>query len=335
MRFLRAVEKSAMDDTFWESLRQGFTQLRAECAIDLPLKAAGRLTAIWTAPPATNTWRFNYHDGKDGAGNAKRFGWAAESAAARMGFAGSENEAVFYWLDQIKSDAPASHIQTLNEGDEVYSVEILDICGLSADYCRKCHAIEIRGRRTQIKDGVNLTEVPPSRNSPPPTAGSMFQLAELPSEFQRVFETSEVKAELEHAKRAQRFPNNPQIANLFQFPILIQSVFFAFCEEARGAGRSGVWQLARVRQATDAAHSIIYDFYMARERVDWPEEANLKYRNAVWQTTSDEARWHTHLAEMATLGETKQAPAYRLWTQIREIGHVEVFRRGGVLSIHI
>jgi hypothetical protein len=111
---------------------------------------AGRLTAIWTAE-RERKWRLSYHGGKDGNGVAERFTWAAESAAARIGFKGTEGEALSYWLDQIKSKAPESHIRRINfvrgvgEVDEIYSVEILDICGLSADYCR--NAMPIRSDR--------------------------------------------------------------------------------------------------------------------------------------------------------------------------------------------
>ena len=70
-----------MDNNFWESLRLGFMQLRADCAIDPPLNPAGRLTAIWTAK-REQKWRLNYHKGKDGNGVIERFTWAVESASA-------------------------------------------------------------------------------------------------------------------------------------------------------------------------------------------------------------------------------------------------------------
>jgi hypothetical protein len=101
--------EDAMDDNFWESLHQSFMQLRAGCAIDPPLNPAGRLTAIWTAA-GEKKWRLNSHKGKDGNGVIERFTWAAESAAARLGFKGDEIEALSYWLDQIKAKAPESHI---------------------------------------------------------------------------------------------------------------------------------------------------------------------------------------------------------------------------------
>lgn len=147
-----------MGDNFWESLRQGFTQLRAECAIDPRFNSAGRLTAIWCAQPVLNRWSLR-SNGQDGNGVAKRFEWFAESAAAKLGFAGTGQDAAWYWLDQIKAEAPSSHVRTINSAgrngdpDVLYSVEILDICGLSADYCRKCEANETRSKVTATTKG--------------------------------------------------------------------------------------------------------------------------------------------------------------------------------------
>jgi hypothetical protein len=158
-----------MDTSFWESLRLGFMQLRAECAINPPIATAGRLTAIWTAPPERGSWRLDYWDGKDGSGVAERFKWHSESAAARQGFSGKGDDAVSFWLDQIRRDAPESHVRRqlfhTGETDQLYSVEILDICGLSAEYCRKCEADETRTR--------GLAEVRPS-------GGSLRNLAARP-----------------------------------------------------------------------------------------------------------------------------------------------------------
>jgi hypothetical protein len=124
-------------------------QLREDCAIDPRLAPAGRLTAIWTAQPAPGSWRLNYFNGKDGAGVAKRFEWHTQSAAARLGCAEEGHAALSFWLDKVLRDAPASHIRTIRtretaDVDALYSREILDICGLSAEYCRKCAADEMR-----------------------------------------------------------------------------------------------------------------------------------------------------------------------------------------------
>jgi len=96
---------------------------------------------------------------------AARFKWHAESAAARLRFAGSAEDAVSFWLDKIKLAAPESHIRRrlidIDGSDQLFSVEILDICGLSADYCRKCEADETRARsRAQAHPpDVNLLRI--------------------------------------------------------------------------------------------------------------------------------------------------------------------------------
>ncbi len=137
----------------WESLRLGFMQLRADCAIDPPNRPAGRLTSIWTAAPEPGNWRLRYWNAKDGSGVTGRFKWHAFEAAALLGFAGGEDEALSFWLERVWRDAPRPYIQSRTfEGpdglEEVYSVEILDICGLSAEYCRKCKADAVRSERT-------------------------------------------------------------------------------------------------------------------------------------------------------------------------------------------
>jgi hypothetical protein len=151
-------------DNFWKSLRLGFKQLRAECAIDPPTKPAGRLIAIWTARPEPG-WRLEHWDANDGNGVIERFKWHAESAAARLHFTGTGEAAVAHWLDRLRTDAPESHVNrhyfSDRETEILYSVKILDICGLSADYCRKCEAGETRFREQQVGPGVS-DEWPPS-----------------------------------------------------------------------------------------------------------------------------------------------------------------------------
>lgn len=140
-----------MPRSSWESLRLDFIQLRAECAIDPPIATAGRLTAMWIAQPAPGQarWRLDYWNARDGLGVAERFKSRAKYAAARRGFNGSGDDAVYYWLDAIRGYAPKSHLRVVTRShgpdgaEEVYSVELLDICGLSADYCWECEADEM------------------------------------------------------------------------------------------------------------------------------------------------------------------------------------------------
>jgi hypothetical protein len=134
-----------------------FTQLRADCAINPPTLAAGRLIAVWAAQPEPGLWRWRleHWNKKDGNGVTERFKWLAQSAAARLGFAGGNDDAVSFWLDQIKRDAPESHLREFfveeEESNQLYAVEILDICGLSADYCWKCEAEEIMSQAVSAK----------------------------------------------------------------------------------------------------------------------------------------------------------------------------------------
>jgi hypothetical protein len=160
-----------MPTDFWESLRLGFTQLRADCAIDPPVKPAGRLTAIWTAQPAPGQWRLDYSNAKDGYGVAKRFEWHAQSAAARLGFDENGQKAVWFWLDRVRRDAPESHIRAMNsvglDGiEELYSFEILDICGLSAEFCRKCAADEMISLGAGADDVVSCRQQPDPKSTP-------------------------------------------------------------------------------------------------------------------------------------------------------------------------
>ena len=75
-------------------------------------------------------------------------------------------------------------------------------------------------------------------------AGTMHDLQELPTKFQNRFETAKAKAELEYANRSETFPHHPQLAeHPVNYILLIQKVFFAYCEEARNACREDVWSV--------------------------------------------------------------------------------------------
>lgn len=277
-----------MDTSFWGDLRLGFMQLRADCAIDPPLKSAGRLTAIWRAKPEPASWRLDHWNKKDGNGVTERYKWHAQSAAARQGFAGTGDEAVSFWLEQIRRDAPKSHIRrTLIEregSDEVYSVEILDICGLSADYCRKCEADEIRSGAASVKTPTNWPELPPK--------------------FQNAFEAAKAKAELEYSNRAERFPHHPDLANnpLHRLKLILD-VFFAFCTEARQACREGSWTVAQARQAVEAASPLICDFYFDQDHGGHSDGAKSAFRAAFTRAVTDDPQWKQHLSDLAMLAE--------------------------------
>lgn len=142
----------AMPANDWDSLRSGFMQIRADCAITPPINSAGLLTAIWTSQPEPGAWRLNYWEAKDGGGFKERFTWHASEAAALLGHQGEEDDALSYWLDQVKLHAPKQYVRRIvttggpDNEDQLYSLEILDICGLSAEFCRKCKGDAIRAR---------------------------------------------------------------------------------------------------------------------------------------------------------------------------------------------
>src|SRR5262245_19968421 len=127
-----------METNPWQVLQSDFRRLQRECAIDPPLKPFGRLKAIWDVWMG---WRFEYPGGEDGYGVQDRFKWYAQKGAAMLGFAGSGQDGVSFWLDQILRNVPNAYIGLNHESMK----EIFDICGLAADYCAKCEADDRSG----------------------------------------------------------------------------------------------------------------------------------------------------------------------------------------------
>jgi hypothetical protein len=155
-----------MPESSWESLRLDFAQLRRECAIDPPIVNAGRLIAIWTAQTASLPahWRLEYWNATDESGITERFRSRAKFGAARRGFVGSGDDAVAYWLDELKDYAPEPYARRFmlsngpNLPDSLYSVEIRDICGLSTDYCWECEADELRSSAGPFEAGLRSVD---------------------------------------------------------------------------------------------------------------------------------------------------------------------------------
>ena len=156
-----------MPESSWESLRLDFTQLRRECAINPPIVTAGRLTATWTAQVESEPahWCLNYRDAKDESGITERFKSRAKFAAARRGFVGSRDDAVSFWLDQLRGYAPEPYVQQfmLSKGpdvpDTLYSIEIRDVCGLSADFCWECEADELLSHSGRAATSASLMDL--------------------------------------------------------------------------------------------------------------------------------------------------------------------------------
>lgn len=271
---------------FWQALRSDFAHLRAECAIDPPLKSAGRLVAIWYALPEPH-WRLDHWNKKDGNGVTERFKWHAQSAAARQGFAGDGEAAVAFWLDQILHNAPEAHIRRnrveQNGSEILYSVEIFDICGLSADYCRKCEADETRS------EGANI-----SPTDPP----------ELPLKLQNAFEVAKADAELNYSNRGEQFP--PGLANSpLTHLTLMQDVLFAYCLRARQACQEGIWTVAQARRAADAMVGSVCELYFDQGHLG-PSSANRsRHLTAFRLVVGDDPRWKHHLSEIRNLAESE------------------------------
>ena len=138
-----------MPADFWRNLREDFYQLRRECPFNPPNPDEGRLLVTWKAPPAPKQWELSYLNGADPAGYIKRFEWLAEKAAARLGFDGTGFDALSFWLDQIKRDAPESFkyrkvFRAPDGSQSEYSKDLVDVCYWSAHYCDKCEADEER-----------------------------------------------------------------------------------------------------------------------------------------------------------------------------------------------
>jgi hypothetical protein len=141
-----------------------------------------------------------------------------------------------------------------------------------------------------------------------------MNLPELPSKFQDRFEVAKAKAELQYTNRAALFSHNPHFA---ESPIhnlkLIQDVLFAYCTEARNAGRGGNWTAARVRRATEAALPLICDSYYSREHANCSDAEVARFRVAFRRTVNDDPQWKQHLSELAALAEkptkAKDAPS--------------------------
>src|SRR5215469_13392730 len=138
--------------------------------------------------------------------------------------------------------------------------------------------------------------------------GAIGHLPELPSDFQDAFEAARAKAELEYAKRADYFPHHPQFADVpVHHVVLIQTVFFAYCEQAVGAYRGGHWRARQVSMARDAAWRVIFDHYFDQEHGGDAKERKARIRSATWKTTSDDLRWKRHLLGLAGINETSPA----------------------------
>jgi len=136
-------------------------------------------------------------------------------------------------------------------------------------------------------------------------------LQELPTKFQNAFIAAKAKAELEYANRAEHFTHQRFFGSGLERPLLIQTVFLAYCDEARSACRQGEWTVARASQSADAAWPIIFESYFVREHAACPEAEKLEFCSNLWRTITDNPRWKQHLAEIEALaGPATEAAAF-------------------------
>ena len=131
----------------------------------------------------------------------------------------------------------------------------------------------------------------------------MDGLQELPAPFQTAFEVTKAKADQEYSNRGRRFPHSPAFGRLpTHLPILIQSVFFGYCDQARKACAAG-WPLGKTRSATERAWPAICDYYVVRENGAVADAQKSDYQSLLWKTMDDDPRWPHHLSELVRLGE--------------------------------
>jgi hypothetical protein len=101
----------------------------------------------------------------------------------------------------------------IGEADELYSVEILDICGLSADYCWKGHAEEIRSRASLAAASDVATGKSPLRDAsrPAATTGVTAGPPQPPTEYSSV--SDETKVASSSAAVRQEIPQEEFVAS--------------------------------------------------------------------------------------------------------------------------
>jgi hypothetical protein len=125
---------------------------------------------------------------------------------------------------------------------------------------------------------------------------------ELPRKFQDAFAAARTKAEIKYA-------NCGPVAGFLSRIILIQDVFFAYCDAAVNACRDGELTPSQVHEFTGAAWPAIFNSYFAREYPTASESATAKNRGLQWRVACDDQRWKRHLAELDAVCEANSAVA--------------------------
>lgn len=118
-----------------------------------PTVRAGRLSAVWNRKPKPGNWWLNEHGTSNDSGVKQRFVSHAWAGARLLGFRGSRDKALAFWLNRVRlslRNAQHGYLSTMHGGRghkqrqefvlTEESIEILDICLMSADYCLICRS---------------------------------------------------------------------------------------------------------------------------------------------------------------------------------------------------
>jgi hypothetical protein len=170
---------------------------------------------------------------------------ACAKRGGTAGFGETGQKAVWFWLDRVRRDAPKSHLQThLIEGsdgtEELFSVEILDICGLSAEYCRKCEADETatQAAKPPAEDAPQPPDQPPS--------GSLVPDAEIDGEGHSPDQVTFLKGPRFEHQYPSDFPDAEQLSienARFEANRILESKGVHTYDEHRSARTEWFWQV--------------------------------------------------------------------------------------------
>lgn len=297
----QGIAEGAMSDTsFWREAEARFRGLQAPPPQrgEVSSDRHNGLKANWSRDGWSDSGKPWYLNNADDA-IKKLFTWAAESAAVELGHPGGE-EALFFWLDLLRRDSP--FFKPFGVGGYIFQV-----CNASAEYCIKCETDVKAARLGRIEDREQAGVGAAARTSEvvvPIRGGTMLCLQELPPRYQDAFESAKAKAELRYANRGEMFPHHPQFAESpINYLVMIQNVFFAYCQQARNACREGIWSVTVARSATEEALPLICDHYFVRKNGDGFENRKAAFRTDVADGVWLDAKGKQHLSELAALAD--------------------------------
>jgi hypothetical protein len=145
-----AVEEPIAKSTAWHTLKAQFRELQAQDNHGSPLCACW-LSTGWKPG---GQQRGQLYDGTERT--LTRFPWLAELAALELGYTGTAESALFFWLDLLKTDGSNCRSFTgrsVEAGSvvESNSIVIESLCEASANYCeRLADQASVREKRAQL-----------------------------------------------------------------------------------------------------------------------------------------------------------------------------------------